>query len=146
MATATQNTGRITQVIGSTFDAEFPEDSLPAIYNAVKIQSDDGDIKIDLTGEIQQHLGGGRVDERGCDDLVKIGRVNNGERLALGGDGRCEPVFYGARHVGLAELKQAGANLPSAGKVSLGYAQPEAGETVVVDSKEAFDNLLRRSP
>ena len=61
MATATQNTGRITQVIGSTFDAEFPEDGLPAIYNAVKIQNDDGDIKIDLTGEIQQHLGGGRV-------------------------------------------------------------------------------------
>ncbi|HAL12632.1 MAG TPA: F0F1 ATP synthase subunit beta [Planctomycetaceae bacterium] len=61
MATATQNTGRITQVIGSTFDAEFPEDGLPAIYNAVKIQSDEGDIKIDLTGEIQQHLGGGRV-------------------------------------------------------------------------------------
>ncbi|MFL2871586.1 MAG: F0F1 ATP synthase subunit beta [Pirellulaceae bacterium] len=61
MATATQSTGRITQVIGSTFDAEFPEDSLPAIYNAVKIQNDDGDIKIDLTGEIQQHLGGGRV-------------------------------------------------------------------------------------
>ncbi len=61
MATATQNTGHITQVIGSTFDAEFPEDGLPAIYNAVKIQSDEGDIKIDLTGEIQQHLGGGRV-------------------------------------------------------------------------------------
>ena len=61
MATATQNIGRITQVIGSTFDAEFSEDSLPAIYNAVKIQSEDGDIKIDLTGEIQQHLGGGRV-------------------------------------------------------------------------------------
>ena len=61
MATATQSTGRITQVIGSTFDAEFPEDGLPAIYNAVKIQSDEGDIKIDLTGEIQQHLGGGRV-------------------------------------------------------------------------------------
>jgi F-type H+-transporting ATPase subunit beta len=29
-------TGKITQVIGSTFDAEFPEDSLPAIYNAVR--------------------------------------------------------------------------------------------------------------
>ncbi|HPZ83416.1 MAG TPA: hypothetical protein PL064_08270, partial [Thermogutta sp.] len=32
------NYGRITQVIGSTFDAEFPEHRLPAIYNAVKIQ------------------------------------------------------------------------------------------------------------
>ena len=32
-------TGKITQVIGSTFDAEFPEDQLPAIYNAIKIDA-----------------------------------------------------------------------------------------------------------
>ncbi len=34
-----KNIGRVTQIIGSTFDAEFPEDHLPAIYNAVKIDS-----------------------------------------------------------------------------------------------------------
>jgi len=34
------NIGHITQVIGSTFDVEFAEDSLPAIYNAVKIESE----------------------------------------------------------------------------------------------------------
>ena len=28
--------GKITQVIGSTFDAEFPEDDLPQIYNAIE--------------------------------------------------------------------------------------------------------------
>jgi F-type H+-transporting ATPase subunit beta len=66
MATATapktsQNIGRITQVIGSTFDVEFDEDKLPAIYNAVKIVSDHKGVKINLTGEVQQHLGGGRV-------------------------------------------------------------------------------------
>ncbi len=61
MATATQSAGKVTQVIGSTFDAEFPEDKLPAIYNAVKIESDKKGVKIDLTGEVQQHLGGGRV-------------------------------------------------------------------------------------
>lgn len=62
MSTATENrVGRITQVIGSTFDAEFPEGQLPPIYNAVKINSDQKGVKIDLTGEIQQHLGGGRV-------------------------------------------------------------------------------------
>ena len=62
MSTATsQNVGKITQVIGSTFDAEFAEDSIPPIYNAVKIQSQNKGIEIDLTGEIQQHLGGGRV-------------------------------------------------------------------------------------
>jgi F-type H+-transporting ATPase subunit beta len=53
--------GTITQVIGSTFDAQFPEDQLPAIYNAVKIQYTGASGAIDLTGEVQQHLGGGRV-------------------------------------------------------------------------------------
>ena len=57
----TQNIGRISQVIGSTFDVEFQEQNLPAIYNAVKVQSDRGGIKLNLTGEVQQHLGGGRV-------------------------------------------------------------------------------------
>src|SRR6476469_1611766 len=60
-ATATKNIGRITQIIGSTFDVEFDEANLPAIYNAVKIASDHKGVKIKLTGEVQQHLGGGRV-------------------------------------------------------------------------------------
>src|SRR5215471_13868024 len=53
--------GKITQVIGSTFDAEFPENHLPEIYNAVKISTDVKGTKIHLTGEVQQHLGGSRV-------------------------------------------------------------------------------------
>src|SRR5262245_15057290 len=67
MSTATapkspaQNIGRITQIIGSTFDVEYDEDKLPAIYNAVKIVSEHKGVKINLTGEVQQHLGGGRV-------------------------------------------------------------------------------------
>ncbi|HBE71548.1 MAG TPA: F0F1 ATP synthase subunit beta, partial [Planctomycetaceae bacterium] len=62
MSTATEhNVGRISQVIGSTFDVEFDEKSLPPIYNAVRIQTEQKGVKIDLTGEIQQHLGGGRV-------------------------------------------------------------------------------------
>lgn len=62
MSTATaNNVGHITQVIGSTFDVEFAEDSLPAIYNAVKVQSETKGVKINLTGEVQQQLGGGRV-------------------------------------------------------------------------------------
>ena len=65
MSTATApsvNTrGRVTQVIGSTFDAEFPEDQLPEIYNAVKVTSEHKGVSMDLTGEVQQHLGGNRV-------------------------------------------------------------------------------------
>ena len=64
MATAAetgQNIGHITQVIGSTFDVEFSEQHLPAIYNAVKIKSSHKGIDLNLSGEVQQHLGGGRV-------------------------------------------------------------------------------------
>jgi F-type H+-transporting ATPase subunit beta len=54
-------TGKVTQVIGSTFDVEFPEDQLPAIYNAIKIDASHDGSTIHLTGEVQQHLGGGKV-------------------------------------------------------------------------------------
>ncbi|TVQ62245.1 MAG: F0F1 ATP synthase subunit beta [Phycisphaerales bacterium] len=54
-------TGTITQVIGSTFDAHFPEDQLPEIYNAIEIDQDTPSGRVKLTGEVQQHLGGGQV-------------------------------------------------------------------------------------
>jgi F-type H+/Na+-transporting ATPase subunit beta len=61
-ATATQHqVGRIVQVIGSTFDAEFEEGHLPEIYNALKIDAEYKGVPIHLTGEVQQHLGGNRV-------------------------------------------------------------------------------------
>lgn len=53
--------GKVSQVIGSTFDAQFPEDLLPQIYNAVLIEADVKGNKVKVTGEVQQHLGGGRV-------------------------------------------------------------------------------------
>ncbi|NBB95137.1 MAG: F0F1 ATP synthase subunit beta [Planctomycetes bacterium] len=61
--------GKIVQVIGSTFDAEFPEEQMPAIYNAVIVEQsarpirehDGADPRGQLVGEVQQHLGGGRV-------------------------------------------------------------------------------------
>jgi F-type H+-transporting ATPase subunit beta len=56
-----QHTGKIVQVIGSTFDAEFEEGHLPDIYNALRIDSDYKGVKLHLTGEVQQHLGGNRV-------------------------------------------------------------------------------------
>ena len=62
MATvAAQKVGKVSQVIGSTFDAVFPDDQLPFIYNAVKVRGDHKGVQLDLTGEVQQHLGGGRV-------------------------------------------------------------------------------------
>ncbi|MBL8763782.1 MAG: F0F1 ATP synthase subunit beta [Phycisphaerae bacterium] len=55
------NQGTVTQVIGSTFDAQFAEEKLPSIYNALEVttKTSSGDVR--LVGEVQQHLGGGRV-------------------------------------------------------------------------------------
>ncbi len=56
-----QNVGKVVQVIGSTLDAEFPEDNLPDIYNALTIETEVIGEKVKLTCEVQQHLGGNRV-------------------------------------------------------------------------------------
>jgi F-type H+-transporting ATPase subunit beta len=54
------NLGRITQVVGSTFEAEFVT-QIPAINNALEVKGDFEGGAIDLVGEVQQHLGGGRI-------------------------------------------------------------------------------------
>src|SRR6266478_148774 len=61
VAATNHHTGRIVQVIGSTFDAEFEEGHLPEIYNAIKVDSEYKGVRIRLTGEVQQHLGGNRI-------------------------------------------------------------------------------------
>ena len=53
--------GRIIQVIGSVFDVEFSAERLPAIYNALEVKGHFQDQPLNLIGEVQQHLGGGRV-------------------------------------------------------------------------------------
>ena len=55
------STGTVIQVIGSTFDAQFPESDLPEIYNAVEIELDVRGEKTRLVGEVAKHLGGGMV-------------------------------------------------------------------------------------
>jgi len=61
IAAAEHTEGSIVQVIGSTFDVEYPEGHLPEIYNAVKVQTVYKGQTLNLTGEVQQHLGGNRV-------------------------------------------------------------------------------------
>src|SRR5262245_61389627 len=59
---ATQNVGRVVQVIGPVVDVEF-EKGAPPIYNAVRIQDDgsSGGLAIDIMAEVEQHLGENRV-------------------------------------------------------------------------------------
>src|SRR5262250_2255342 len=55
--------GHIVQIIGPVLDVQFEGGHLPAIYNAVRITSDGYNVPepIDVTAEVQQHLGEGRV-------------------------------------------------------------------------------------
>src|SRR5690242_14171474 len=55
--------GRIVQIIGPVLDVQFEAGHLPAIYNAIRITSDGYNVPepIDVTAEVQQHLGEGRV-------------------------------------------------------------------------------------
>lgn len=51
------NKGKVVQVIGPVIDIQFPPEQLPAIYNAIKIEGQSGDVKINLVAEVMQHLG-----------------------------------------------------------------------------------------
>ena len=52
---ATQAEGKITQIIGAVIDVEFPRDSIPRVYDALKLKEGN------LTLEVQQQLGDGVV-------------------------------------------------------------------------------------
>ncbi len=55
--------GRVVQIIGPVLDIQYEAGHLPAIYNAVRITSEGFNIPepLDVTAEVQQHLGEGRV-------------------------------------------------------------------------------------
>src|SRR4030095_8866133 len=62
---ANGNYGKVTQVIGSTLDARFPEDQLPGIYNALRVEVERtvlGEARHEaLWCEVAPPLGGGGV-------------------------------------------------------------------------------------
>ena len=72
--------GKVIQVIGSTLDAEFSEERLPKIYNALKVEVERPvhgfTTKETLWCEVAQHLGGGRV------RAVALGSTNGLQRGA----------------------------------------------------------------
>jgi len=55
--------GRVVQVIGPVIDAGFPEGQIPEIYNALRLRQTATDERgaIDLTLEVQQHIGRNQV-------------------------------------------------------------------------------------
>ena len=51
------STGKVAQIIGTVVDVEFPEEGLPAIYNAIEINQNGEKIIL----EVQQHIGNNYV-------------------------------------------------------------------------------------
>src|ERR1700732_4750251 len=63
MAEKYAGVGHIVQIIGPVLDVQFESGHLPSIYNAVRITSEGFNVPepIDVTVEVEQHLGEGRV-------------------------------------------------------------------------------------
>jgi F-type H+-transporting ATPase subunit beta len=72
-ATANKTTGEVVQVIGPVVDVKFEGGHIPAIYNALKIDSDKENIHITL--EVAQHLG---------DQVVKAVAMSSTDGLRRG--------------------------------------------------------------
>ena len=63
MATAAATEGHVVQVAGPTIEIQFAEGHIPQIFNAIRVTSEGFDVpvKIDITAEVAQHIGEGRV-------------------------------------------------------------------------------------
>ncbi|HEU5358733.1 MAG TPA: F0F1 ATP synthase subunit beta [Gemmatimonadales bacterium] len=109
MATATQNIGKVVQVIGPVLDVEFEPGLLPEIYNALLLEDRSGTVPVRLVAEVQQHIGqnqvravamsttdgvvrGMKVVDTGAAISVPVGNVPLGRILNVLG----EPVDGGA--------------------------------------------------
>ena len=75
------STGKIVQIIGAVVDVEFPRDSIPKVYDALKVQG------TELTLEVQQQLGDGvvRAIALGSSEGLKRGlvAVNTGAPISV---------------------------------------------------------------
>lgn len=56
-----ENTGKITQILGAVVDVQFDSANVPAIYQALKVDYTIGGTPTKLVVEVQQHLGAGLV-------------------------------------------------------------------------------------
>jgi F-type H+/Na+-transporting ATPase subunit beta len=81
---ATENIGRVVQIIGPVVDVEFDK-QVPAIYNAVRILDDGsgGGVAVDVIAEVEHHLGENRV--RCVSMLPTEGMVRGMKAIDTGG-------------------------------------------------------------
>lgn len=98
--TATKTaTGRVARVTGPVVDVEFPSDAMPAIFNALTVEANDGQGGLrTLTLEVAQHIGDNMVraiSMQPTDGLVRgAGVVDSGAAISVPvGDATLGHVF-----------------------------------------------------
>ena len=79
------SSGKIVQIIGAVVDVEFPRESVPKVYDALRVDS------ADLVLEVQQQIGDGgvRCIAMGTTDSLKRG-------LSVSATGACSRVSSAA--------------------------------------------------
>jgi F-type H+-transporting ATPase subunit beta len=110
-ATATTTgTGRVVRVIGPVVDVEFPRDTVPELFNALKVDVTLETLKKTLTLEVAQHLGdnlvravsmqptdglvrGAAVTDTGAAISVPVGNIVKGHVFNALGDCLDEPGY-----------------------------------------------------
>lgn len=80
--------GKVTQVIGTVVDIEFPPDELPALYNAIEIKTSSGEIVL----EVQEHMGNNWAR---CLSLSPTDGLERGAEAKDTGDALTVPVGKG---------------------------------------------------
>ncbi len=85
---AENNVGKVVQVIGAVVDVEFIPESLPQIYNALRIAGKTASGKdVEVVAEVQQHIGRGQVRAvamSSTDGLVRgMDAVDTGTSIAV---------------------------------------------------------------
>ena len=90
---ATENTGKVTQVIGPVLDIEFPPGKLPAIFNAIRLTNPAiNDEEWNLVAEVAQHIGENTVR---CIAMDATEGLVRGTEASDTGDGIKVPVGKG---------------------------------------------------
>src|ERR671935_2228424 len=90
-----QRVGTVEQVTGVVVDVAFPNEDLPEIYHALRIEVPEGDGRdaIDLVLEVEQHLGDDRVKAVAMDSTDGLRR---GDEVVDTGGAITGPVGRGA--------------------------------------------------
>ena len=74
---ARMSSGRVVRVIGPVVDVEFGRNAIPALYNALTVEVELGELSKTLTLEVAQHIG---------DDMVRTIALQPTDGLVRGAE------------------------------------------------------------